>query len=90
MLTEDYLRLAGDVANIKSSSKSDFANPSNVVVWFHVNDNFIIMNARKKSLLFPASRLKSVLFAFKLIEKYQQVYFGFENADTYKLFLDHY
>jgi hypothetical protein len=67
-----------------------FQNPSNVFVWFHVNDNFIIMNARKKSLLFPASRLKSVLFAFKLIEKYQQVYFGFENADTYKLFLDHY
>jgi hypothetical protein len=67
-----------------------FQNPSNVFVWFHVNDNFIIMNARKKSLLFPASRLKTVLFAFKLIEKHQQVYFGFENADTYKLFLDHY
>jgi Holliday junction resolvasome RuvABC DNA-binding subunit len=90
MLTEDYLRLAGDVANIKSSSKSDFANPSNVVSWHRHNDHFIIQTSKKTSLMFPASRLKSVLFAFKLIEKHQQVYFGFENAETYKLFLEYY
>ena len=90
MQTEDYLRLADDVANIKSSSKSDFANPSNVVSWHRHNDYFIIQTSKKASLMFPASRLKAVLFAFKLIEKHQQVYFGFENADTYKLFLDHY
>ena len=90
MQTEDYLRLAGDVANIQNSSKSDFSNPSNVVSWHRHQDHFIIQTSKKASLMFPASRLKSVLFAFKLIEKYQQVYFGFENADTYKLFLDHY
>jgi len=90
MQTEDCLRLAGDVANIKSSSKSDFANPSNVVSWHRHNDHFIIQTSKKASLMFPASRLKSVLFAFKLIQKHQQVFFGFENADTYKLFLDHY
>jgi hypothetical protein len=90
MQTEDYLRFAGDVANIKRSSKSDFDNPSNVVSWHHHHDHFIIQTSKKASLMFPASRLKSVLFAFKLIEKHQQVYFGFENADTYKLFLDHY
>ena len=90
MQTEDYLRFAGDVANIKRSSKSDFDNPSNVVSWHHHDDHFIIQTSKKASLMFPASRLKTVLFAFKLIEKHQQVYFGFDNADTYKLFLAHY
>lgn len=90
MQAEDYLRLAGDVANIKSSSKSDFDNPSNVVSWHHHHDHFIIQTSKKASLMFPASRLKTVLFAFKLIEKHQQVYFGFENAETYKLFLEYY
>ncbi len=70
--------------------QTDFANPSNVVSWHHHDDHFIIQTSKKASLMFPASRLKTVLFAFKLIEKYQQIYFGFENANTYKLFLDHY
>lgn len=90
MQTEDYLRFAGDVANIKRSSKSDFDNPSNVVSWHHHHDHFIIQTSKKASLMFPASRLKTVLFAFKLIEKHQQVYFGFDDANTYKLFLHHY
>jgi hypothetical protein len=70
--------------------KEYFANPSNVVSWYRHQDHFIIQTSKKASLMFPASRLKTVLFAFKLIEKYQQVYFGFENASTYKLFLEHY
>ena len=90
MQTEDYLRFAGDVANIKRSSKSDFDNPSNVVSWHHHDDHFIIQTSKKASLMFPASRLKTVLFAFKLIEKHQQVYFGFDDAETYRLFLHHY
>lgn len=90
MQTDDYLRFAGDVANIKRSSKSDFDNPTNVVSWHHHHDHFIIQTSKKTSLMFPASRLKAVLFAFKLIEKYQQVYFGFDDAETYRLFLAHY